>query len=78
MIMSSRSIPISIVSKVQSQDIVKSVSRCSNFLRSQKCFFFFTCYQSIKHKPSRSFSIAQIFFRHKNIFFDENECDPGN
>ena len=77
MIMSSRSIPISIVSKVQSQDIVKSVSRCSNFLRSQKCFFF-TCYQSIKHRPSRSFSIAQIFFRHKNIFFDENECDPGN
>ena len=24
------------------------------------------------------FSIAQIFFCHKNIFFDENECDPGN
>ena len=41
MIMSSRSIfPISIVSKVQSQDTVKSVSRCSHFLRSQKSFFF--------------------------------------
>ena len=41
MSMSSRSIlPISIVSKVQSQDTVKSISRCSHFLRSQKFFFY--------------------------------------
>lgn len=31
----------------------------------------------MKHKPPWSFSIAQIVFGHKNIFFDESERDPG-